>query len=469
VKTFARAGVTIGIALVLTLAAHAAFAIEYDDVLNYTKQGVSDRAIVELIVKDGRAFKMSSDERNELRDANVSEIVIRAMDDPSYGQDWLDGKVETPQDFDNGDDPGADDQGTDDRGDDNPGSYDQGQPGDGGAPNTDEDGIVDEGGYSTSLDQAYGNGYANGNTDLVYSFGYYYGPLARYYNCDPFYYPFWSHGYAASYWPSYCAYWWRPRYDWCYAYPYNVYNYNSYYCFTYFDPGYYSHNGYHVLPGYRRTVWDNGPRWRNGGTPPPSGGRPLSRILDTRFAEAGGLGGARRYAPPVIHEAVSAPLRNRMGASPSLGAAIQRTPIDRGTTGQHVAPAADGGRRMSSLGDYLRQRPAGERTQPSIQTQPRVYRGGTAGGNGVRRAFPPQSGWSRGGPHATAGGGVSRFFPSRQAAPAPRSPAPHSNSGGNRGVGGVGAPHPAAPPAEHGGDHGGDHGGGGGGERGRGR
>jgi len=209
VKTFARAGVTIGIALVLTLAAHAAFAIEYDDVIKYTKQGVSDRAIVELIVKDGRAFKMSSDERNELRDSGVSEIVIRSMNDPAYGSDWLEGRVETPKDYSGdsgddqgevqGDDPGSDNGAQVDDGGpiDDGGAYDQGQ-----QSGVDEDGIPDQG-YSTSLDEAYGNGYSNGNTDLVYSFGYYYGPLARYYNCDPFYFPFYSHGYAASYWPSY--------------------------------------------------------------------------------------------------------------------------------------------------------------------------------------------------------------------------------------------------------------------------
>jgi len=153
VKSFARACVSIGIALALSMAAHAAYAIEYDDVLGLTKQGVSDRTIVELIVKDGRAFEMSSDERTRLRDAGVSEIVIRAMDDPKIGQEWLDGTYTLPDE--NGD-----------------GSYDNGTTDDGGsdygAPSQDEDGIAPSGGYSTSLDDAYGYGYDDGgNTSLV--------------------------------------------------------------------------------------------------------------------------------------------------------------------------------------------------------------------------------------------------------------------------------------------------------------
>ena len=156
-KSFARACVSIGIALALSMAAHAAYAIEYDDVLGLTKQGVSDRTIVELIVKDGRAFEMSSDERNRLRDAGVSEIVIRAMDDPKIGQEWLDGTYTLPDE--NGD--GSYDNGTTD-GSDNGSDY--------GAPAQDEDGIPPSGGYSSSLDDAYGNGYAEGaNTSLVFS------------------------------------------------------------------------------------------------------------------------------------------------------------------------------------------------------------------------------------------------------------------------------------------------------------
>src|SRR5689334_13224499 len=171
------------VALALTFAATAAFAIDYDDVIGLTNQNVSKRTIIELIVKDGRAFDMTDDEIADLRDEGVDEDVIQAMLDPSFGEDWLDGKV-----------TGRD--------------------------------------YSTKLDRAYKAGYEDGRTSLVYSFGYYYGPLSRYYYDDPFYYSFWYSGYGLSYWPSYCAYYYRPAYAWYCPYPYNWYNYDSYYCYT---------------------------------------------------------------------------------------------------------------------------------------------------------------------------------------------------------------------------------------------
>ncbi len=268
-----RAGVATLVALAICMTASVASAIEYDDVIGLTRQGVSDRTIVELIVKDGRAFEMNDHEIQQLEDADVSQVVIDAMLDPVAGQDWLDGK--------------------------STGGYD-------------EDGLPTgsgSGGYSTSLDRAYRNGYDDGrSTALVYSFGYYYGPLARYYYCDPFYYPFWSSGYSSVYWPSYCAFSYRPSYDWCYAYPYNYYNYNSYYCYTYYDPGYYANKGYYVAPGSGRTVWDNGPRWRDGGLAPGSGafdGRTdgaRSRLLAGQFVDADhGVG--RPSAPPILRPA----------------------------------------------------------------------------------------------------------------------------------------------------------------------
>lgn len=269
-KIFARAGLATLVALALSLAATAANAIEYDEVIKLTQQGVTDRTIVELIVKDGRAFDMNEDEIADLRDGDVSEDVIRAMLDPSKGRDWLDGNLSSDDDDD--------------------GVYDD-----------------DSNGYSTSLDRAYGQGYQDGrSTALVYSFGYYYGPLARYYYDDPFYYPFWFSGhYSASYWPSYYAFNYRPHYAWYSAYPYNYYNYDSYYCYTWYDPGYYSYRGYQVQPGYGRTIWDNGPRWRDGGLPPSgsgagsgSGGTTRDGAL-TRFRDhvAG-----RPVAPPVIRQ-----------------------------------------------------------------------------------------------------------------------------------------------------------------------
>ena len=250
-KTLQRACLATLVALAFSLAATAAFAVEYEDIIGLTKEGVSTRTIMELIVKDGRAFEMSDEETQRLVDAGVDSDVIKAMLDPSYAQTWLDG----------------------------------GNPPSGGGAS---------GGYSTSLDDAYGQGYSAGvATSLVFSFGYYYGPLSRYYYCDPFYYSFWNSGfYGYGYWPSYCAAYYRP-YASCYgAYPYNYYNYNSYYCNTYYDPGYYAANGYNVSP-YGRSVYDNGPRWRDGGIPPESGGRSRDGMV---------ADGRNPAAPPVVRD-----------------------------------------------------------------------------------------------------------------------------------------------------------------------
>ena len=232
-------GALLGVALVFS----TAYALEYDDVFELTDKGVSVTTLVQLVVDDGRAFDLSGEELSDLRAAGVDEIVIEAMLDPAVGRAWLAGdRDESGSDY--GDAPGG------------------------------------TAGYSTSLDEAYGQGYDDGRkTALVYSFGYYYGPLARYYYSDPFYYPFWSAGYAYSSWPSYYASWYRPAYDWYSPYPYNWYTYSSYYCYTYYDPGYWASRGYTVQPGYGRTVWDDGPRWRDGGIAPPKGGRPDGSVV----------------------------------------------------------------------------------------------------------------------------------------------------------------------------------------------
>lgn len=422
-KSFARACVSIGIALALSMAAHAAYAIEYDDVIGLTKQGVSDRTIVELIVKDGRAFQMSSDERNTLRDDGVSEIVIRAMDDPRIGQDWLDGKYTLPGDAGDAYGDGTDSGGETGNGEPEPQAV------------QDEDGISSGGGYSSSLDDAYGNGYSDGgNTALVYSFGYYYGPLASYYYCDPYYYPFWDRGYASTYWPSYYAFYWRPRYDWCYSYPYNYYDYNSFYCHTFFDAGYYAHNGYQVRAGFHRSVWDNGPRWRNGGLPPAggTGAGTRGRALNGRFADSGGLGIGRPSAPPVIQQATALrmPGRDRMqNGTPVSRTPISRTPSDGGVQAvrgadrgfdRGISRGAQGGvdrgtvtndrpRRMSGIGNILRQ-PA-PRSQPDVSRSgdriPRVYRGGW-GDRSTRGGYGYGAGRAQSGGSAPARGGSSR-------------------------------------------------------------
>ena len=341
-NTIQRAGLGMLIALAISLTASAASAIEYADVIGLAKQGVSDRTIVELIVKDGRAFEMSDEETQALVDAGVSQIVIDAMLDPASGQTWLDGKSTST------------------------------------GPAYDEDGIPANNDYSTSLDQAYQNGYSDG-TALVYSFGYYYGPLSRYYYDDPFYFSFYWGGYGGGYWPSYCASYYRPYWDWCSAYPYNYYNYNSYYCYSYYDPGYYHANGYPVQPGYGRTVWDNGPRWRDGGLPPDGGNTTFdgrsdgvrSRLLAGDFvdAEHGGSGG-RPAAPPVVQPAQG----SRSGARNDLVG-------QRPSTQPRTQPVGDTGARSSS----------GERSNLVSGTR-------TGTGNGrIYRVGSPSSGRQVGG------------------------------------------------------------------------
>lgn len=300
-RNLIRAG--LGALLGVTLLLGPAYAIEYHEIFEMTEQGASDEEIVRLIVEDGRGFEMNEDEIADLRDAGVSEIVIDAMLDPSVGLAWLE---------------------DDDR------YYD------------------DDGGYSSSLDEAYGQGYRDGRrTALVYSFGYYYGPLARYYYDDPFYYSFWHAGYAYSYWPSYYAYWYRPAYSYYYSYPYNWYNYSSYYCHTYYDPGYWTAHGYTVLPGYGRTVWDDGPRWRDGGLSPVKGGRPSSGVLtrlgdQTRMRSPGS-------SPPAIREAIAS--RTDRGV-PTVRKPAARTPVAGRPAETRVG--AGSGRRATERGNVAR-------------------------------------------------------------------------------------------------------------------
>jgi hypothetical protein len=263
VKTYPRALATF-VAIALTLAASAAFAVEYDEIINLTREGTSPRTLMELIVQDGRAFEMSDDELQRLEDAGVDADVIKAMQDPAYAQTWLDN-----------DGPLVDDNG-----------------------NTAPDGGGGGGSYQSDLDRAYGQGYSDGRTSLVYSFGYYYGPLSRYYYVDPFYYSFWFSGsWGVGYWPSYCAYYYRPAYAWCSPYPYNYYNYSSYYCNTYYDPGYYRANGYSVPTG-GRTIYDNSPRWRDGGV--NAGATVANRQA---LADLGGRPAGRPASPPVVRGA----------------------------------------------------------------------------------------------------------------------------------------------------------------------
>jgi hypothetical protein len=330
VRTLLRTG--LGALLGVLLVLGTAYAIEYHEIFELTDEGVSDEEIVRLIVEDGRAFEMSEDEIEDLRRAGVSEIVIDAMIDPEVGRAWLAGDYRD-EDYDDG------------------------------------------GGYATSLDEAYGQGYRDGRrTALVYSFGYYYGPLSRYYYDDPFYYSFWHAGYAYSYWPSYYAYWYRPAYSWCYSYPYNWYNYSSYYCYTYYDPGYWVANGYTVLPGYGRTIWDDGPRWRDGGLAPIKGGRPPSMTaLRDRLTDGGRL--RNPSGPPAIREAIAS--RTDRGV-PTVRQPVARTPVSGRSPETRVG--AGSGRRAPERGTIARGSERANRGNAERVTRgsERTTRGGNA-------------------------------------------------------------------------------------------
>lgn len=343
-NTLLRAG--LGALLGLTLVFGTAFAIEYDDIFEMTANGASDEEIVRRIVEDGRGFELSAREVDDLRDAGVSDIVIDTMRDPELGRDWLEG---------------------DDRDDYDDGRYEGGS------------------GYSTSLDEAYGQGYSDGRTSLVFSFGYYYGPLSRYYYDDPFYYSFWSAGYAYSYWPSYYAYWYRPAYAWSYAYPYNYYTYDSFYCHTYYDPGYWAHNGYTVLPGYGRTVWDDGPRWRDGGIAPPKGGRPAAIAGLERLRDNGRANRLRNPAVPAIREAIAWRTPSQRRSTGDLGLPVSRRPSDR-TADARLREVT--GRRTVERGTVARNEGRGVKGVREV-TKGRVVRSSPARGERVARGTTP--------------------------------------------------------------------------------
>lgn len=368
-KSFPRALATF-VALALTLAASAAFAVEYDEIINLSREGTSTRTLMELIVQDGRAFEMSDDELQRLEDAGVDADVIHAMQDPSFAQQWLD--KQGPQVDDNGNTaPEGDDEG----------------------PAPGNDGGGSGGGYQSDLDRAYGQGYSDGQTSLIYSFGYYYGPLSRYYYVDPFYYSFWFSGsWGVGYWPSYCAYYYRPAYNWCSPYPYNYYNYSSYYCNTYYDPGYYRANGYTVPSGGGRTIYDTSPRWRDGGV--NAGATVTNRQA---LADAGGRPAGRPASPPVVRNASRDLVANNGMRNGRVAGTVTRSGDvpQRGAAGM-VTRSGGGSRIDRSGGDIARGNEASrmvrEGRMPSygngtVARGPRVQMGGDS-----QRSWMPRRG-----------------------------------------------------------------------------
>src|SRR5882672_10830402 len=54
-----------------------------DDVIRWTKDGVKDEVIIDRIERSGTAFRLTAADENALRDANVSEEVLRSMKNTS--------------------------------------------------------------------------------------------------------------------------------------------------------------------------------------------------------------------------------------------------------------------------------------------------------------------------------------------------------------------------------------------------
>jgi hypothetical protein len=50
-----------------------------DNVIQWTKDGVKDEVIIDRIERSGTSFRLTAADENALRDANVSEEVLRAM------------------------------------------------------------------------------------------------------------------------------------------------------------------------------------------------------------------------------------------------------------------------------------------------------------------------------------------------------------------------------------------------------
>ena len=59
--------------------ATATSGVTRDDVIRWTKDGVKDEVIIDRIERSGTAFRLTAADENALRDANVSDDVLRAM------------------------------------------------------------------------------------------------------------------------------------------------------------------------------------------------------------------------------------------------------------------------------------------------------------------------------------------------------------------------------------------------------
>lgn len=56
-------------------------AVRKQDVIGWTVRGVKDEVIIDRVQRSGTVFHLSAADENELRDAGVSEEVVRAMKD----------------------------------------------------------------------------------------------------------------------------------------------------------------------------------------------------------------------------------------------------------------------------------------------------------------------------------------------------------------------------------------------------
>ena len=66
-----------------TAAAPLTDGVNRDDVIRWSKDGVKDEIIIDRIERSGTAFRLTAADETALRDANVSEEVVRAMKNTS--------------------------------------------------------------------------------------------------------------------------------------------------------------------------------------------------------------------------------------------------------------------------------------------------------------------------------------------------------------------------------------------------
>lgn len=222
--------------------ASPALALNPEDAVYLTKEGVEDQVIIAKICADAEGWDLTAEEIAYLRDQGVSREVVEALIDPAGAAERYGFTLGNPE----------------------------------------------------ASPESYPDNYASGtsSTSLVFSFGYYYGPLGVHYFNDPYFYsyycsPYW--GFSYSYWPYYYRTNYFPYHYGYYAYPYYAYTGGSYYCgYPYYGSAYPKYCAAPLPASY--TGYVNEPvRWREGADLQPTAayrsGKP--NMPETRYEGSG--------------------------------------------------------------------------------------------------------------------------------------------------------------------------------------